>query len=114
MSRRRSRWRRKAPRRNSPWRKATACVSPSLTTLRPLTPTARSASVCTCTVSLASLLAITALADVSDNAFLVSAVKLFPDGLGGASFDVKFETDAAPGGNPATIELGEALQGHTI
>ena len=60
------------------------------------------------------VLEITALADVSDNAFLVSAVKLFPDGLGGASFDVKFETDAAPGGNPATIELGEALQGHTI
>jgi hypothetical protein len=60
------------------------------------------------------VLEITVLADVSDNAFLVSAVKSYYDGINGTGFDVKFETDAAPGGNPATIELGEALQGHSI
>ena len=61
-----------------------------------------------------TVLELTALADVSDGKFLVSAVKMSKEGINGTYFDVAFTTDAAPGGNPSHIELGEAIPAGTI
>jgi hypothetical protein len=52
------------------------------------------------------VLEITLVADVSDNAFHVSAVNIRRDGLAGTAFNVPFtHTDS----NPEDVMLGEAL-----
>jgi hypothetical protein len=52
------------------------------------------------------VLEITLVADVSDNAFHVSAVNLRRDGLAGTAFSIPFtHTDS----NPEDVMLGEAL-----
>lgn len=57
------------------------------------------------------VLRITLVADVSDNAFHVSAVDRSHDGLAGDFFSVPFTHNDS---NPEDIELGEALSGYTM
>ena len=51
--------------------------------------------------------------DESDNTILITSVKTRHDGIGGESFDVKAEFNAAST-TEGIAELGEALNGHTL